>query len=303
MVKKTKYPNGELSDEEERIIDRFTFLYVGVYFALIQEYRTAKKFGEEVLVKKMNSDINLARLYTLTSIINSPVNHLFKPWEINDQLVKDIQNTIDKTYGDIKIETETQDNKNPIRRFLNSRNLRERVLEYFEKQGIFLHLEDKKKIKRQQAGTQRPGRKKSSGYIETYDTHGGKPSAYRATEEVERVKQLMKKPAAIDLLYKRLIGSGVAHPFFKFNLLAYLYAIKMDKRVIHRTAGLGASFLRYDLKEKDIADYNATFEILQTFDDNRLEQCADNMIKYVKDLGYYAIVFALGVLGGGLLKI
>ena len=161
MVKKTKYPNGELSDEEERIIDRFTFLYVGVYFALMEEYRTAKKFGEEVILKKMNSDIDLARLYTLTSIINSPVNHLFKPWEINDQLVNDIQNTIDKTYGDIKIETETQDNKSPLRRFLNNRDLRERVLEDFEKQGIFLHLEDKKKIKRQQAGTQRPGRKKS----------------------------------------------------------------------------------------------------------------------------------------------
>jgi hypothetical protein len=77
----------------------------------------------------------------------------------------------------------------------------------------------------------------------------------------------------------------------------------MDKTVIHRTAGLGASFLRYDIKEKDIADLKATFDILQMFDDNQLEQCADNMIKSVKDLGYYAIVFALGVLGGGLLKI
>ena len=38
-------------------------------------------------------------------------------------------------------------------------------------------------------------------------------------------------------------------------------------------------------------------------DDNQLEQYADNMIKSVIDLGYYAIVFALTVLGGGLLKI
>ena len=251
----------------------------------------------------MNSDINLARFYTLTSTINSPVNHLFKPWEINNQLINDIQNTINKTYGDIKIETETQDNESPLRRFLNNRDLRERVLEDFEKQGIFLHLEDKKKIKLQQAGTQRPGRKKSSGYIETYDSRGGKPSAYKATEEVERVKQLMKKPAVLDLLYKSLIGSCVAHLFFKFNLLAFLYAIKMDKRVIHRTAGLGASFVQYNIKEKNIADFRATPDILQTMDDNQLEQYADNMIKSVIDLGYYAIVFALTVLGGGLLKI
>ena len=77
----------------------------------------------------------------------------------------------------------------------------------------------------------------------------------------------------------------------------------MDKRVIHRTAGLGASFVQYNIKEKNIADFRATSDILQTMDDNQLEQYADNMIKSVIDLGYYAIVFALTVLGGGLLKI
>lgn len=298
MGKKTKYPNDELSDEEERIIDRLAFLYVGVYSALIQKYRTPKRFAEKVILKKVISDTNIAKLYTLTSTIKSPVNQLLEPRKINDQLARNIQNTIDKNHGDINIAY----NGGSLKKFLNPVDLRERVLSPFEKQGIFLHLEGKKEIKLQQgqATQPRPGKKKSSEYSETTNDHGGKPSGYMATEKVEKVKRLMQKPAAIDLFYKRLLRSDLANRFFRFNLLAFLYASKTDKRVIHRMAGLGASFSQQDI---DVDDFKATFEILQTFDDRQMEQYADSLIKCAIDKGRYATLFALGVFTGGLLPI
>ncbi len=298
MIKKTKYPNGEISDEDERIIDELAFQYVVAYSALIQKYRTPKRFAEKVILKKMTLDTNIAKFYTLTSAINSSVNKVLKPSEINDRLATVIQNTIDKTYGDIYID----DNENHPKRFLNPVDLRERVLSPFEKEGIFLHFEGKEEIKLQRGQTEqhRPGRKKSSRHNETNNDHGGKPSGYMATEKLEKVKQLLQKPSAIDLFYKRLLGSDLACGFFRFTLLAFLYASKIDKRVIHRIAGVGASLSQNGIS---IDDLEATFEILQTFDDIQMEQYADSMVEHAINEGHYATWFALGVLTGGLLQV
>jgi hypothetical protein len=74
----------------------------------------------------------------------------------------------------------------------------------------------------------------------------------------------------------------------------------MDKRVMHRTAGLGASFFQYYEKEKYVDNFSARFKILQKFDDRQIEQYADSIIEYARDQRHYATLFALGIFTGGL---
>lgn len=255
------------------------------------------KFAKDVISKKMTDNIEIAKLFALTHMKNAPANHLIKPWELNDQIARDIQGTIDQTDGEIKIK---RDNNSDPKRFLHPRDLRERILSPFEKGGLLSHLDDAKKIKYKQQGIPRPGKKRSLGYTETYNEMGGKPSAYMATETLEKVKQIMEKDAAVDYFYKRLLRSKEAYGICKFNLLAFLYASKMDKRIIHRTAGLGASFFQFKDKQKYVDNFKVTFEILQTFSDKQMEQYADKLIDQVSKQGYFAALFALGMFTGGL---
>jgi hypothetical protein len=74
------------------------------------------KVEEEVILKKNTDDTNVAKLFTLTYVKNSPTNHFIKPWKLKDQIARDIQSTIDETDGEIKIE---RDNDSHPRRLLH----------------------------------------------------------------------------------------------------------------------------------------------------------------------------------------
>jgi hypothetical protein len=85
------------------------------YSAIIEKYRNPR-VEEEVILKKNADDTNVAKLFTLTYVKNSPTNHFIKPWKLKDQIARDIQSTIDETDGEIKIE---RDNDSHLRRLLH----------------------------------------------------------------------------------------------------------------------------------------------------------------------------------------
>ena len=62
-------------------------------------------------------------------------------------------------------------------------------------------------------------------------------------------------------------------------MLAFLYAAKMDERVIHRLMGVGASFFQDNITKIDTGNFKVIFQRLQMVDDNQLEQHADSIAK------------------------
>jgi hypothetical protein len=223
---------------------------------------------------------------------NYPPDHLFKPGEINQRLANDIQKAIQQGYADTTA-AELEDDAHYPKRFLDPRDLREKVLKNLESNGIILNLQGKKKIKHHRHDIHRPGKKSLSND----NDRGGKPSAYIVTADVEKLKKAMKKPRALDFLYDKIIKSGLAHKLAKFSMLAFLYAAKMDERVIHMLMGFGASFFQDNVTEGDTANFNVIFQKLQMIDDNQLEQLADSIAKSaIEDRGYYALLFMAGLL-------
>jgi hypothetical protein len=297
VVIKAKYPARKLTDEDKEVIQQVAIKYAAKYYALTEKYPNLKKYAEKVVLKKLESDKDIAAVYTVSYVVNSPPGHIFKPGEINQKLVKDIQNTIPEAYRDITKELE--DGKSHQKGFLHPRDLRERVLQKLENDGMFLNIRKKEEIRHLQRKERRPGRKPHSTQI--HDDLGGRPSDYVVTKEVERLKAALEKPGAIDFLHKMVVHSGLAHKIAKFNTLVFLHAAKMNERALHKMMGTGTSFARnYNIREQDIANFKAIFKRLQSLDDAQLEQFADDKAKLmIEDKEYYALISPLV----GLLKL
>jgi hypothetical protein len=292
MAKKTKYPAQKLTDKDKKILDQVFIKYAVEFYALIKKYPNPKKYAENVIVKKLRSNENIATLYTIGYARNCPSDHKFKPRQINKTLANDIRRTIPQDY----IRLRSEENEDRSKGFLHPRDLRERVLKPLENQGIFIHLEGKEEIRRQERERHRPGKKRSSDEVRD-DDHGGRPSAYKVTEEVEKLKKAMKKPGSIDYLYEKIINSNLAHKIEKFNMSALFHATKIDETAIHKLMGVEAALIQGNIKEENTADFRLLHKGFQLVDDNQLEQLADNVAKSLIEVrGYYELLSISGFL-------
>lgn len=291
MVKKPKYHEQNLTDEDKEILEQVVFKYAMLFYNLTQKYASPKEYAKKEILKIIQSDKDIATLYTLIYAKNFPPDYLYKPGEINQKLANDMRNAIQQDYRDMTTQTDEDDDEHH-ERFLHPRDLREKVLKNLESYGIILHLEGKDKIRHHQREVRRPGKKSLSD-----DDRGGKPSAYIVTEKVEKLKKAIEKPQALDFLYDKVIKSGIAHQLAKFGFSAFLYAAKMDERVIYKLMGAEASFFQDTITDRDIANFKVTLQQLQGVDDEKLEQLADHMAKSaIEDRKYYALLFLTGLL-------
>jgi hypothetical protein len=288
MVKKPKYPPRELNEEDLEILDKAILNYVAISYALMKQYRTPKKFAKKILLNAVKSDSNIATIFTMAYIKNSTDGELIRPGELNEKLANDIRNAFHEQY--VGLASQLQNNEFN-KKFLNSRALREGVLKKFEDQGILIHLSTKDEIVQRQGKPSRSRGRTASKNV--YSERGGKLSAYTVAGEVERLKKAMKKPGGIDYLYRKLIKSGLAENMFKFMLLAFLYAAKMDKKILDMTMGAGAAFLQ---ESQSRVNTTNNFQRLQKIDESKLEPAIESQIKsIVKDQGYYVMLFFAGL--------
>lgn len=162
------------------------------------------------------------------------------------------------------------------------------VLKRLENEGIFLNITGKKEIRDAQHGRHHPGKKTSSD--EDHNDRGGKPSAYKVTDEFVKLKKTMEKPEAIDLVRKKLIQSRLAYRLHEFGTLAFLHAAKIDQTVLPKIIKWGNAFTQDDLTEaeNEPSNFIAFFEKLQLFDDNQLKQFAAKCAEFlIEDRDYY----------------
>jgi hypothetical protein len=140
---------------------------------------------------------------------------------------------------------------------------------------IICNLMGKKEIKSAERDIRHAGKKQSS--IEDDRDLGGKPSAYQVTQEFDKLKNVIEKPGAIELLYQKMAASGLAYGLIKYQQLAFLYAVKMDESALPKLLdSIGKMFFPGKLTEEDdFPDSNATHQYLQSLDENRLNAIAE----------------------------
>src|SRR5215207_8762686 len=201
MGKKTKNPAQKLSYGDKEILERVAFLCAAVFYSLTQQYPNARKFVEKVILTK-TVDEKIAIVSTILYARNASSNYSFTPKELNQRLANDLS-TIQQNFKDMLVQQSDGDPK----RFLNPRDLREKVLTKLENRGILLHLQGKEKIKNYKREKRRPGRPSLKLSIEDKTDRGGLPSIYITTEEFEKLKKILNKSDALDFLCDKIIGS------------------------------------------------------------------------------------------------
>jgi hypothetical protein len=287
VLKKAKYPLQKLTNEDKQILDQIVIKYALKFFALTEKYPNPKQYAEQVILKRMRYDTNIAILYSISYVSTNPSDYLYKAGQLNEQIANDIHNTIIESYPTLALE-----DNNSSKGFLDPRDFRERVTKKLEDAGIFLHLEGKNAIKSQEHKTRRPGIKRSSD--EVHEDHGGKPSAYIITEEVEKLKKTIEKPGAIEYVCEKIMSSNLPHRFAKFSLLAFFHIAKLDEVSLHKLMGIGEVMMNDDRKQIDKSELVNFQRFLHRFDDYQLEQLAENGAQLlIKESNYHVLSFFL----------
>ena len=277
--KNPKYPSEELNEEDVEALDNAILIFAAKFCALTERYSSPKKYVEQTNLNAVNKDTNIAILYMLAYAKNSPEGHQFRPGEINQRLANDIQNAVLGPCKDLIGQLEY------ITKFLNSRDLREGVLRKLEKQEILMHLTTKDEILNQ--STKFSNKRTSSKRI--HNERGGKLSAYILSEETEKLKRALDKPAGVEYIYRKVSKSRLLEKGIKFLMLVFLYAAKIDKKSLDVTKGATAVFFQEPPSRADTTD---VFQELQKIDDDRLEQLVESKIKsIIEDQRIYTILF------------
>ena len=265
----SKYPSQKLTNEDKQILDQIIIKYALNFFALTEKYPNPKQYAEQIILKRMRYDPNIAILYSISHVRTNPSDSLYKPGQLNEQIANDIRKTIIESYPTLAVE-----DNNSFKGFLDPRDFRERVTKKLEDAGIFLHLEGKNKIRSPEDKTPRPGRKRYCD--EVHVDHGGKPSAYKTTEKVEKLKKTIKKPKAIEYVYEKIMSSNLPHRFAKFSLLAFFHMAKLDEVSLHKMMGIGKVMIMDNIKQIDKSELVNFQRFLRRIDDHQLEHIADN---------------------------
>jgi hypothetical protein len=267
VAKKAKYPSQKLTEEDKQIIGQISLKYAAACFALIGKYPNPKDYAEKVLLRMIRSRKDVAVIHTLAIAKNSTANHLHKPREINKKLAGVMQTDFVSDFKNGMSEQE-------FSRFFHPREMR-KVLKEVEGMGVFDRLTGKKEMRDLERATRHAGKKPSDGYKRDL---GGKPSTYKVTQELEKLKNVMEKPGAIELVWENIARSGIAYELVKYQQLALWHAAKMDETLLSKLLGYGTFFFP-DLKGRKIPDFKNVHQRLALLDDSRLEQFADYCTK------------------------
>jgi hypothetical protein len=270
---KPKYPTCKLTKLDKEVLDNIILIYLLKSYSLIEKYGSPKKFAKRVISKKLSSDSILGLIHSLAHIKNAPVSHEFTPAQLNKILTEEI---FDGAIGEYMSSKGMLSKIEAIhRKFIHSRDLRERVLEPLEAEGILLHR-DQEQAKKSSIYQQQGKRKSVSNSMRD---RGGMRSVYTTADHVNRLKGILEKPASLDYLLDRLIKSGLAYKTTKFFVSTALYAMKMDERRYFGLLGVGEAARRQRVLGSDIDKFKTLHNGLEILDDRVLEEHADRIAK------------------------
>ena len=178
-------------------------------YNVIAQYHTPKEYAEKVILKRTKSKQNLATIRQLYNAKREKSEQLVYPGRVNEELAKVMSDGIKQ--DTIDITTHLDDNVQPDI-YLDPRRITE-MLQKLESVDVYLNIKGKKQIKLHR-GKIKSGRREK--HDQTTTNPEGRPSSYKITDFLQKLKRVMAKPEAQDLLYKQLKQSKLLYRYEKF---------------------------------------------------------------------------------------
>ena len=119
---------------------------------------------------------------------------------------------------------------------------------------------------------------------------GGRPSVNKFTQRFETIIRVMGKQEACDLLREKLLRLRLTYEFERFNIMAFLYLMKMDAEAIEKLLRLIAP--RYnELLDKSRQSLRSIIHSSNSFDDKQIEALADEFYVWSAESRPYDLYF------------
>jgi hypothetical protein len=279
MAKRAKN-SAQLTEEEKHMIDQIIVITGAVFASIIT--KSPKDFAEN-LISSTKSKKRIAASYLVLNSRNIEVSEVVTPTTLNRELAKtmlddaSIKDPTDITTDWVGI-TQNYD-------YINATDMTE-ILHCLVAGNIYQNIIGKNEVRRLSRKGQR-GRPKES---ETNTKPSGRPSVYKITQKVEKLKALMSKPEACDRIRKALVETRLVYKYLKLLLQALYYAAKQDRSVADKLFRAFFPMARNpEIKE--------SFEKFLALDEGKLDEVADEVARISADkyLRYDGFLFVSGV--------
>jgi hypothetical protein len=281
-VQTAKNP-AQLTEEEYDMINQIILRWGGIdpYITTISPKEFAEKLISFCEVKKKT-----AFNFLLFNSKKIDSGQIVTPASLNKELAEtmlDNANPQDPTDITTSIEYTTR-----INAYINSSDMTEN-LQLLALADIYQNIKGKNKVKLQIRKSQKGKPKRSDT---AYTKPSGMPSIYKITPRVEKLKVLMSKPKAHDLIRKTLIESGLLYRYEKLIFKSLYYALKKDKSVAHKILRvfISANFVKNP-------QFDIFIENLCSLDERELDQVAHKAATISIEIhGYDGFLFLGGLL-------
>jgi hypothetical protein len=279
--KRAKNP-AQLTEEERDMIDQIIYITVAIFASITTK---GPKDIAKNLISNAKPKKRIAAIYLLLNSRNIEVNQVLNPAILNSELGKAM---LDGT--NIKDPTDiTTDGVSTTKNYayINSTNMTE-ILQCLTMGNIYQNITGKNEVRRLSRKRQR-GRPKES---ETNTKLLGRPSVYKITQKVEKLKALISKPEASDRIRKALVETQLVYKYLKFLLQAAYYVARQDKSVADKLfRALAPDIIKNSQIKKSL-------EKFWELDESELDEVSDEVARISADTypRYDAFLFVSGAL-------
>jgi hypothetical protein len=261
MAEYSKYPFEDLKQEDKDILDKCVLNYLMAYYSVTVKYPDPKQYANKEASKVMNSDKEILKMSSLLFIQNNPAaDKPIKPEDLKKTISDRLTNPLNEISEEITIQMSN------VSKSLTPTSLREKVLEKLEEEGILENYQGKEHYKKSFPG--HPGRKSSN---EMYEDRGGKRSIYFVNKDVLQLKEVLKKPTAIEYLNHKLINSGYLQKIVKYIIKAFLYLVKSNNSNSLQAFNYSFEILNHKLSKKDVDELPSFVNALENLTDEQIE--------------------------------
>jgi hypothetical protein len=268
MAENSKYSFQDLEQEDKDVLDKCALNYLMSYYSMTVKYPDPQQYAIKEASKIIKSDREILKIVSLLSIQNNPTNNPIKPEDLKKTISDKLTNPLNT------ISDEITNQMNNISKSLTSTALREKVLEKLEEADILSNYQGKEHYKK--SFPIHPGRKSLN---EMYEDRGGKRSIYFVNEEIQQLKEILKKPKSVEYLHDKLLKSGYLPKIVKFIMKTFLYLLKSNDSSSLQIFNYSFEIMNHKLSKKDVDELPSFVNILKNLTDEQIETTAEQQTK------------------------
>lgn len=270
MVEKTKNP-PQLTEEDRAIIDQIYVRAIVSFREIMTKYRTPLEYVQKYVLKTIRSDKKFAVGRITVNSHTQKYDRPLSPGELNEGLLKEAKHfrLVDDEHG-----------------FLHPRDM-SGVIDILEEEGVLLRIVGKKEIRSRIGARRGPGRLGHMNSPESSRRTGGRPIACTTTEMVKKIKEVMSKQEARDLLREKLLTMSLTYKFERFMLMVFFHTVKVDNEVAEKWLRLAAP----PENLPQLVESRPSLQLINSLDDQQIEILADRISKWSAETRPYDLQF------------